>query len=139
MHECPFTLITCMDYRLREALPVFMARRYDNPDYDLISVAGSGKEIADNNPEISKFLLKQIEISRNLHHSNVIVLVHHSDCETYKNAYSFKNDDDEFKKQLEDIHKTEKIIKKNFPEMHIERIWAKIMPDTEDIVFFHLI
>jgi len=72
-HNCQNIVFHCIDFRLINETNDFIKNNYGGSD--IVSVAGSSKEIADGN----SYLLKQIEISHNLHHSSKVVLIHHSD------------------------------------------------------------
>lgn len=132
-HNCENIIFHCIDFRLIDKTNDFIENTYGKDNYDIVSVAGSSKNISDNDEAIKNYLLKQIEISHNLHHSNRVVLIHHSDCGAYKASYKFESEEDEKKKQLEDMDKTEKIIKEKFSDMTVEKIWAQMKDD--DIEF----
>jgi len=119
-HDCQNIVFHCIDFRLINETNDFIKNTYG--DCDIVSVAGSSKEIADGN----SYLLKQIEISHNLHHSVKVVLIHHSDCGAYKNSYQFNSPEEEKQKQVEDLLKIESIIKERFPDMTVEKIWAEL-------------
>lgn len=132
-HNCENIIFHCIDFRLIKKTHDFLEKEYGVDNYDIVSIAGSSKNIADNNEEIKKYLLKQIEISYTLHHSKKVVLIHHSDCGAYKGSYQFENEKEEKEKQIEDMKKSETIIKEKFPSMIVEKIWAQILEN--DIEF----
>lgn len=119
-HNCQNIIFHCIDFRLINETNDFIKNNYGRSD--IVSVAGSSKEIADGN----SYLLKQIEISHNLHHSSKVVLIHHSDCGAYKNSYQFSSPEEEKEKQVNDLFKIELIIKERFPDMTVEKIWAEL-------------
>jgi len=119
-HDCQNIVFHCIDFRLINETNDFIKNTYG--DCDIVSVAGSSKEIADGN----SYLLKQIEISHSLHHSSKVVLIHHSDCGAYKNSYQFNNPEEEKQKQVNDLLKIESIIKEKFGDMSVEKIWAEL-------------
>lgn len=119
-HNCQNIVFHCIDFRLINETNDFIKNNYG--ECDIVSVAGSGKEIADGNP----YLLKQIEISHNLHHSVKVILIHHSDCGAYKGSYQFNSPQEEKEKQVEDLIKIESIIKEKFGDMSVEKIWAEL-------------
>ncbi|MDD4062346.1 MAG: hypothetical protein PHV25_01005 [Candidatus Pacebacteria bacterium] len=122
-HKCENIVIHCMDFRLIEKTNSFLKENYGTENYDLISVAGSSKVIAEGNGD---YLLKQIEISHNLHDSKRVILIHHSDC----GAYQIQDKDQEKTKQFEDMEKSESAIKRMFPDMEVDKIWAEILEDN---------
>ncbi|MDD2274291.1 MAG: hypothetical protein PHI91_00260 [Candidatus Pacebacteria bacterium] len=119
-HNCQNIVFHCIDFRLINETNDFIKNNYGGSD--IVSVAGSSKEIADGN----SYLLKQIEISHNLHHSSKVVLIHHSDCGAYKSSYQFNSPEEEKEKQVKDLLKIELIIKERFPDMTVEKIWAEL-------------
>ena len=119
-HNCQNIVFHCIDFRLINETNDFIKNNYGGSD--IVSVAGSSKEIADGN----SYLLKQIEISHNLHHSSKVVLIHHSDWGAYKSSYQFNSPEEEKEKQVKDLLKIELIIKERFPDMTVEKIWAEL-------------
>ncbi len=122
-HKCENIVIHCMDFRLVDKTNSFLKENYGTDNYDLISVAGSSKVIAEGNGD---YLLKQIKISHDLHESRKVVLIHHSDC----GAYSIEDKDQEKEKQFADMEKSKMIIKERFPDMEVGKIWAEILEDN---------
>ncbi len=123
-HSCQNIAFHCIDFRLINETNDFIKNNYG--DCDIVSVAGSSKGIADGN----LYLLEQIEISHNLHHSSRVILIHHSDCGAYKSSYQLNTPEEEKEKQVSDLLKVESIIKKRFPSMTIEKIWAELGEDN---------
>lgn len=122
-HKCENIVIHCMDFRIIEKTNSFLRENYGADNCDIVSVAGASKIIAETNGD---YLLKQIEMSHNLHESKKVVLIHHSDC----GAYQIKNTEEEKIKQFEDIKKSEDIIKKMFPDMEVDKVWVEILEDS---------
>jgi carbonic anhydrase len=103
---------------------------------DIVSVAGSGKGIADDDEIFRAYLLRQIKISHDLHGVKNVILIHHSDCGAYNNCYQFNSVDEEKEKQVADMEKAEKVIKENFPDMNVDKVWAQLLdPHGEQINF----
>jgi carbonic anhydrase len=103
---------------------------------DIVSVAGSGKGIADSNKIFRNYLLRQIRLSHDLHEAKNVILIHHSDCGVYNGCYQFNSTDEEKQKQITDMKKSEEVIKQNFPDMSIEKVWAQLLdPNGENINF----
>jgi hypothetical protein len=104
-------------------------------DCDVVSIGGSTKGIADENVDIRNFLLDQIRISHDLHGAKNAIIIHHSDCGAYK-TYAFANPAEEETRQTEDMNKTEQIILKEFPDMTIIKVWAKMNDENGESVTF---
>jgi hypothetical protein len=83
-HTCEATGITCIDYRPNKQTVRYLEERFKT--FDLIAVAGSIKGIADDDEIIKSYLLKQFQISYDLHHSRKFFIFNHSDCGAYSIA-----------------------------------------------------
>jgi len=129
-HKCRSILIHCMDFRLIDKTREWMYNNKLIGDCDVVSVAGAGKEIADNANLGRELLLKQIATACSLHCANRIILLHHSDCGAYKNSYSFSTADEEKEKQSHDMTEASRIIKERFSSVEILKVWAQ-MKDAE--------
>lgn len=105
-------------------------------DCDVISIAGSSKSIADDNEEVRNFLTEQIRISHELHGSENVILVHHSDCGAYKGSYQFKSLEEERNQQEQDMNKVEILINQLFPDMNVIKVWAEMQDENGQEVFF---
>ncbi|HNP79558.1 MAG TPA: hypothetical protein PKI00_01795 [Candidatus Pacearchaeota archaeon] len=119
-----------MDFRLTKETNRFLEENNLLGDCDIVSIAGSSKALADGNDEVKNLLIKQIKTSKDLHGAEEIILIHHSDCGAYKASCCFTSFEEEKGFQIEDMKKVEKIIKENFPEMEVKKIWAE-MKDGE--------
>jgi len=75
-HNCKALVLRCMDFRIK--LSDFAKRLekigYPEGTYDLVSMAGSGKDCLSCLPGESEFLLKQIGLSSKLHCISEVVL-----------------------------------------------------------------
>ncbi|MBP6914175.1 hypothetical protein KBB74_01640 [Candidatus Parcubacteria bacterium] len=130
MHKCKSIVFKCMDFRLTKETNRFLEENNLLGDCDIVSIAGSSKALADGNDEIKNLLIKQIKTSKDLHGAEEIILIHHSDCGAYKASCCFTSLEEEKGFQIEDMKKVEKLIKENFPEMEVKKIWAE-MKDSE--------
>lgn len=127
------TLIKCIDFR-QDGFFKDWLKENGLKDSDIISVAGSVKELAGDKEEIRNWLLSMIKISHDTHGSREIILTSHSTC----GAYAIENEDEEKKTQLEDLKKAEEIIRENFPDMVVRKFWLKLIGTHEkatDIIF----
>ncbi|MEK9165605.1 MAG: carbonic anhydrase [Patescibacteria group bacterium] len=114
-HYCNAIVFVCIDWRLHPKIEADFKKKYGR--FDLCATAGSIKGFFD--PEIKKFLLKQIEISHKLHHTKTVVLTFHRDCGAYGGSSSFADRDDEKRRAKIELNKAEKIISKKFPQLKI--------------------
>ena len=121
------TIIKCMDHRQNGFFKEWL-RENCIEDSDIISVAGSVKELAGNNETIKNWILNMIEISHVSHGSNEIVLTAHSTC----GAYKIEDEKEERKVQTEDMKKAEALIKERFPGVKVIKFWLKLRGDHEN-------
>ena len=138
-HHCKAILINCMDFRLVKETRRWMDENGYLNNCDVVSLAGASKELLDGGEEARNLVLKQIELAHNLHGASEVILVHHSDCGAYKNAYSFSSPEEERKQQWEDMAKTEKIIEDRFKGMVVKKIWANMLDEDGQKVEFQKI
>ena len=135
-HTCPTIIFHCIDFRLIGETMKFIADKYGIGKCDIVSVAGSGKGIADDNEIFRNYLLRQIKLSHDLHESRKVVLIHHSDCGVYNNCYQFNSPEEEKEKQIEDMKKSEAVIKETLPDVMVEKVWAQMLdPHGNEVNF----
>ncbi len=127
------TIIKCIDYRQDGFFKSWLkANGMENSD--IISVAGSVKELVGSKDELRNWLLSMVKISHDGHGSRDIILTSHSTC----GAYAIEDLEEEKRVQLEDLEKAKKIIEANFPDMKIRKFWLELVgthEETTDIVF----
>jgi carbonic anhydrase len=139
-HICKNLLIRCMDFRLRDELMDWIDESgLFEGGFDVISLAGASKSLADGNDEIRDFFLKQVSVSTDLHHAERIVVLHHSDCGAYANAYDFASKEEEKKKQTEDMKKAKEIIAGKHPDVEVIMAWADLKDEHGDEIAFEII
>jgi len=85
-------VLCCFDQRIRLAVNKFLQRRgILKPD--MIVVAGGAKTLASPRNDFERdFILEQVRLSIQLHNTNRIILMSHSDCATYGGLAAFKGD-----------------------------------------------
>ena len=116
-HTCSSILMHCMDFRFGKAMKEFMAEKNLLGDADLVSFAGSAKNVVD--PATREFALRQIEISKTLHGMKNVWLVNHTDCGAYGGRKAFADDMAEHDKHLADLREARKIVQEKWPDLTI--------------------
>ncbi|MDD4531528.1 MAG: hypothetical protein PHH21_02355 [Candidatus Pacebacteria bacterium] len=132
MHRA-FTVIKCIDLRQNGFFKDWL-KENDWQDSDIISVAGSVKELANGKQDVKDWIMSMIKISHDLHDSRKVILTSHSTC----GAYAIKDEEEEKKAQLEDMAKAEAMIKEKLPDMEVKKYWLKMIgthEKTEEIIF----
>lgn len=127
------TVIKCIDLRQNGFFKDWLK---DNglEDSDIISVAGSVKEMVGDKKEVSEWMLSMIKLSHDVHGSREVILTTHSNC----GAYAIKDEEEEKKVQLEDLEKAKKLIEERLPDMMVRKFWLKLVgnhDETTDIIF----
>ncbi len=125
-----------MDFRLTREIRRWLEAEGMMGDCDIVSLAGSAKEIVDGDEASRNMLLKQIEISANLHQASRVILMHHTQCGAYAQSYKFATDEEELAKHSDDLTKAENIIKVKFPDIEIIKIIAVMKDDDGKEVEF---
>jgi len=100
-----------MDFRLTRDIHDWLASKNLVNDCDIISVAGIAKAIADDPDSAdAQFVLKQIALSKKLHDTKIIYLMHHTDCGAYGGHSAFSDLVTEKTKYREDMQKAKGVI-----------------------------
>ena len=111
-HTCKNLLIRCMDFRLRDELMRWIdGSGIFEGGFDVVSLAGASKSLADGRDEIKDFFLKQVSVSTDLHRADRIIIFHHSDCGAYAKDYTFTSKEEEKVKQIEDMKSSRRYCK----------------------------
>ncbi|MFZ3054767.1 MAG: carbonic anhydrase [Minisyncoccales bacterium] len=135
-HTCSTIAFHCIDFRTIKETMKFLDNKCGLGNCDIVSVAGSGKGIADDNEVFKNYLIRQIKLSHDLHQSKTVILIHHSDCGVYNNCYEFNSGEEERQKQIEDMKKSEAVIKEIFPDMTVEKVWAQLLDSHGEKIEF---
>lgn len=129
-----------MDFRLRDEL----MRWIDESGlfvggFDVISLAGASKSLADGNDQIRDFFLQQVSVSTDLHHAERIVVFHHSDCGAYAKDYSFASPEKEREQQIADMKKTREILQSRYPAVEVVLAYGKLEDEHGARVTFEIV
>ena len=127
------TIIKCIDYR-QDGFFKNWLKENGWESSDIISVAGSVKEMVGDKEDIRNWLLNMIKISHNSHGSREVILTTHSTC----GAYAIDDATEEKRIELEDLEKAKRMIEESFPDMRVSKFWLELIGSHEeatDIVF----
>jgi len=121
-HYCKNLLIRCMDFRFHRQLDDTLDRLFSDEggfgDYDSPGVAGGGsKAVID--PESQPTVFLAIDIAKEKHGIERIVIVDHIDCGAYGGSSKFGDSVEEEKFHREKLREAKKIIKNNYPSLKI--------------------
>lgn len=98
-HHCEALIVTCIDYRLQEAINKWIAENFAPKTFDRVALAGGVFDL--------DYVLKQVEISKRLHHIKKVVLINHEDCGAYGEEGTHEKhimDLEKAKQQIENLH-----------------------------------
>ena len=126
MHNCKALVITCMDFRLVRQTGKYLADLGLENNYDLLSVAGSTKDLVAGDEKIKDFFFRNINVSCALHSARQVFIIHHSDCGAYGGSAAFASAEKEKEFQISEMQKSEAVIKEKFPQFEIKKIYAII-------------
>lgn len=139
-HTCKNLLIRCMDFRLRDELLNWIDQSgLFEGGFDVISLAGASKSLADGGSEIQEFFLKQVSVSTDLHHADRVIVFHHSDCGAYAKDYSFASKEEEKEKQIVDMKKTREILNEKFPNAEVVLVWGDLQDADGNKINFEIL
>lgn len=121
-HECEVLVLTCMDFRFREATHKFVEeslhiKQFDGP----VSIPGACKGLAERNALVTEFAKLAIETAIKVHNIKKVIIVHHAEC----GAYGISDPDVEFRKQIEDEKKGDAILRDLFPDLSFQLFFAR--------------
>lgn len=74
-HTCSAVVISCIDFRFQNYINTWIQQNIGQDNFDRVALAGGVKDF--------DAILKQLEISKKLHHINKVVLLNHEDCGAY--------------------------------------------------------
>lgn len=80
--------LTCMDYRLADAIAPFLARQSLAHNYDQVALAGASLAgVSPKFPSSNAAVWDHVAIAKQLHHIKKLVVIDHRDCGAYKVAF----------------------------------------------------
>lgn len=120
-HGCEAAVVQCIDYRLRNHIDNWLEENFknDNKEYDLISIAGSTKDL--------DYVKNQVDTSERLHHIKRLVLIHHEDC----GAYGAESSPE---RHAQDLSKAREEISKDHPDLQIDLFYLKLNGEFNEII-----
>ncbi len=123
-YSCQAIVISCMDFRLHNALHLRTDEKFGCHGYDLVHVAGGGGAILSQ--DSMELVLKQIGLSVKLHGVKEVVLVNHEDCGAYGGKKMFANDQEERRKHRDDLEAAAAIVSARYPTLAVTTVFQRI-------------
>lgn len=110
-HGCEAVIVTCIDFRFQEYINNWISQNFSAKSFDRVAVAGGVFDF--------DYILKQIEISKRLHHINKVVLINHEDCGAYGEAGTSE-------KHAEDLNNAAAKIKEKYADLEVEAYYLHL-------------
>ena len=133
-HTCDACVVTCEDFRLhlrpdgRNAIGDYI--RGLGVDCDLITRAGAVQDIVRPREGFDESLLRDIDVSVNLHQVKTVHLVNHEDCGAY-GEYAFASRESEFARHRTDLLLAREMIRRRFPDVKIVLAFGELETGTD--------
>jgi carbonic anhydrase len=115
-----------MDFRLDSAVHDFIVSQNLENDIDVISVAGSAKDIAQIE---NGFVENQVDLSCRLHQTTTVILMNHTDCGGYGGQAVFESDEAERAQHTKDLRVAREKILARHPQVSIRLTLAILGED----------
>ena len=117
-HGCEAVVVTCIDFRLQEAINNWISQNFQSKTFDRVALAGGVKNL--------DAIMDQIDISVKLHHINKVVLINHEDCGAYGEM-------DTPEKHAQDLQNAKTKIKEKYPQMGVETYYLHLDGTFESV------
>lgn len=117
-------VVWCFDNRFWPAFTEFITEK-GFTNFDPVLVAGGAKGIGDPSSDAEREqLLRQIELSKKLHHTKRVILMTHEDCGAFGGSVAFADSTAERARHAEVVALAREAIQKRFPDMDIEAVFS---------------
>lgn len=110
-HFCDALVITCIDFRFQKYIENWLNKNFSEKKYDRVALAGGVFDFYS--------ILRQVEISNNLHKIHKVILINHEDCGAYGKEGTLA-------RHVKDLTEAEKKIEAIFPRLDVETYYIKI-------------
>ncbi|MDP3973886.1 MAG: hypothetical protein Q8P92_03555 [Candidatus Daviesbacteria bacterium] len=116
-HNAEGLVVTCIDFRLQEAINRWIAQNFQPKAYDRVALAGGVKSL--------DTVLGQIDIAVRLHNIKKVVLINHDDCGAYGQE-NFPDTQTEHLRHTEDLRNAKAKIKEKHPDLEVETFYLHL-------------
>ncbi len=111
IHIAKTIVITCIDFRLQEAIDNWIKQNFKPKTFDRVAFGGGVKNL--------EAILSQIDISVRLHHIKKVVLINHEDCGAYGQESSLQKHTQDLKTAREKIYEI-------YPDLIVETYYLHL-------------
>lgn len=115
-HACEAVIVTCIDFRFQEYINNWISQNFAPKTFDRVAIAGGVFDL--------DYVLKQVEISKRLHHIKKVILINHEDCGAYGEAGTPE-------KHAEDLKNAASKIRSQYTDLEIEIYYLQLDGNLE--------
>ncbi len=119
-HGCKAMILTCMDFRIQEAVSSFAREAGLMGNYDLVSLAGAQRALLQ--PDTREATMLQVSLSRELHGIQEVIFVSHDDCGAYGGSKAFEGLESERAHYARDMKEAALAIQSVFPTLKVSGV-----------------
>ena len=132
-HIAQALILVCMDFRFQKAFRNFLVEQGLDDQYDLISVAGAAKVLANPTDSFEKENFeKQLSLSVNLHKISEVFLINHQDCGAYGSELA-KDSQKERETHEADLKKARQMILEKYPQLKVHLYFCTLDKEFEQV------
>lgn len=117
-HKAEAIIVTCIDFRLQEAINNWIAQNFAPKTFDRVAWAGGVKNL--------EAILTQIEIAKRLHGIKKVILINHEDCGAY-------GEEGTAGKHAQDLQAAKAKILSQFPDLTVNTYYLKLDGTFKDL------
>lgn len=110
-HGADAIVVTCIDFRLQEAINKWISENFLPKTFDRVALAGGVKNL--------ETIMDQIAIAHRLHPIKKVVLINHEDC----GAYGVESTPE---KHAQDLTNAKAKIKERYPNLAVETYYLHL-------------
>ena len=104
-HTCDALVVSCIDFRFQKFIRDWLDENFGDKTFDYVGYAGGSKDL--------DTVMKQLDLSVNMHKIKHVVLMHHENCGAY-------GDESTPERHAKDLLKARKMIKKKYPKLKVD-------------------
>lgn len=117
-HVCDAIIITCIDFRIQKYIDKWLNKYFKNQKFDRVALAGGVFDFYS--------ILRQVEISSNLHEIKRVVLINHEDCGAYGKEGNYS-------RHVTDLIEAKRKIEAIFPHLDVEVYYLYLNGRFEEV------
>ncbi|MDD5415980.1 MAG: hypothetical protein PHE48_03205 [Candidatus Daviesbacteria bacterium] len=118
IHTCEAIIVTCIDFRFQEYINNWIAENFAAKTYDRVAIAGGVFDL--------DYMLKQVDISRTLHHIKKVILINHEDCGAYGEEGTHERHIQDLEVAKNQIVNLDKNLKVETIYLHLDSTFEKV-------------